>query len=282
MHTSSGMGNAMLTARELEAYEERGYVVCPGLVPGATCDALNAHLSKIITDVAAEYLAGVRTELGFWDLMTRSRDRVEVFWDAARGSPERGLEAGTMRVGHALHAADPVFAAFSTAPPLRTRLAQVVGGDADMIQSAVIYKQPHSDAVQFGMHQDASYLTTSPESLALAFVALDDMTPENGCLEVISGSHRDGLVVVLEMGPRGFVPTNGRSPPSPSPSRATPLPIEKGSVIFLHGRAFHGSEPNRSGSPRRALILHAMSRRSRLAPTSWVVAGGSPPPLLRL
>ncbi len=132
------------------------------------------------------------------------------------------------------------------------------------------------------MHQDAWYLTTEPESLALAFIALDDMDPRNGCLEVIPGSHRGGLDVALRMGPGGFVPVTGRAPPAPTRERAVPLVMEKGSVVFVHGRAYHGSEPNRSDGPRRSLIVHAMSARSRLAPSSWILAGGEPPPLAPL
>jgi len=272
----------MLSAEELAAYDAQGFVVCPDLLEPAACDALNRHLSTLIAQVAAEYVAADRREVGFWELMTRSRDRVEVFWDPVRGSPRTGLEAATMRVGHALHAGDPTFATFSSSPAIRTRLLQVVGGSGSMIQSAVIYKQPRSDLVQFGMHQDASYLTTEPESLALAFVALDDMTTENGCLEVIAGSHRQGLQLVLRMGPSGWVSVSGVTPRSPARDQATPLVIQKGTVVFLHGRTFHGSEPNRSDGPRRALILHAISDRSRLAATSWVMSDGRGPPLARL
>src|SRR5262249_22301981 len=152
-------------------YDEEGFVVCPALVPRVDCEGLCAHLSEVIARVLAETAAGTRTEPGFWALMARSRDTVEVFRDPAQ--PGVG-EGATMRVGHALHAVDPGFAAFAAQPALRGRLRQIVGEPGWLIQSAVIYKQPRSDLVQFGMHQDAWYLTTEPESLALAFVALDD------------------------------------------------------------------------------------------------------------
>jgi len=267
----------MLSAEELASYHEHGFVVCPDLVPRAACDALNGHLSTVIAAVAAEYVAGVRREIGFWELMARSRGGLEVFWDPSRGSPHTGLAAATMRVGHALHAVDPTFGAFCAVPAIRSRLRQTVGEPGTVLQSAIIYKQPRSEAVQFGMHQDASYLTTEPESLALAFVALDDMTPRNGCLEVIPGSHRSGLEVTLTMGPTGFVPTTVRARGKRGRADAVPLVVGRGAVIFVHGRTFHGSEPNRSDGPRRALILHAMSARSRLATTSWILEGGKRP-----
>jgi phytanoyl-CoA hydroxylase len=280
----------MLRAEELASYHEHGFVVCPELVPRAACDALVGHLSRVIAAVAAEYVAGARREIGFWELMARSRGGLEVFWDPSRGSPDTGMEAATMRVGHALHAVDPTFGAFCATPAIRSCLRQIVGEPGVVLQSAIIYKPPRSEAVQFGMHQDASYLTTEPESLALAFVALDDMTSRNGCLEVIPGSHEGGLGVTLTLGPRGFVPVTAgvraererESESETGRARAVPLEVEKGAVIFVHGRTYHGSEPNRSDGPRRALIVHAMSARARLLPTSWILEGGAPPPLVPL
>ncbi len=272
----------MLDPDALARYHRDGFLVCPALLPRAACEALTGQLSTRIAAVAAEYVAGARREIGFWELMTRSRGGLEVFWDPSRGSPGEGLEGAAMRVGHALHLADPAFEAFCADPTLRGGLRQIVGEPGVVLQSAVIYKQPRSELVQFGMHQDAWYLTTSPESLALAFIALDDMDAENGCLEVIPGSHRTGLAVALRMGPSGFVPAVGRAPRAPGRDRAVALPVEKGSVIFVHGRTYHGSEPNRSDGPRRALIVHAMSAGSRLAPTSWILSGGEPPLLAPL
>jgi len=269
----------LLTAEELDRYHAQGFLVCPGLVTRLACERLCVHLSATIAAVASEYVAGARRELPFWDLMRRSRGGLEVFWDPSSGSPRDGLEAATMRVGHALHAADPVFAAFCAAPAIRERFRQILGGPGAVLASAVIYKQPRSEIVQFGMHQDAWYLTTAPDSLALAFVALDDMSAENGCLEVIPGSHRDPVAVVLRMGPDGFVPTAGAMPRAPARERGVALPVEKGSVIFLDGRTYHGSEPNRSSRPRRALLLHGMGAGSTLAPTSWLVDDGAPLPV---
>lgn len=273
----------MLSAGELAEYAERGYLVCPDLLSREACDAACARLSVIIEEVAAEYAAGARPVVDFWSLMARSRDGIEVFWDPSRGPPAPGsLEGATMRVGHAIHRLDPVFRDLAATPALREGLRQIVGEPGELIQSAVIYKQPRSRLVQFGMHQDAWYLTTEPDSLVLAFLALDDMRPDNGCLEVLPGSHRGGLGAVLKMGPNGFVPASGRSPREPSRAGAVALPIPKGAVVFADGRTYHGSGENRSDGPRRALILHAKSARARLAESCWILEDGAPTPSVPL
>ena len=212
----------------------------------------------------------------FWKLMVRSRYGLEVFWRPGEGeaalSSDRAAaewEPLAMRVGHGLHLADPLFGALCREPDIAGALAQLVAPPVKLIQSAVVYKQPRDQAVQFGAHQDAWYLATEPESLVLAFVPLDDSDLENGCLEVIPGSHRAPLTVRMHMTPSGFVAT-GRADRSMETRPTTPLPAQQGSVIFVHGRTFHASRPNGSHRPRRALIVHGMSAASRFAADCWI------------
>lgn len=99
-----------------------------------------------------------------------------------------------MRVGHALHR-DPELGMLCRAPEVIERLRSLFGSRVRYLHSAVTYKQPYSDLVQFGLHQDAAYLPTSPETLTRTFIALDDMDEENGCLEWISEQGIRGSLV---------------------------------------------------------------------------------------
>jgi ectoine hydroxylase-related dioxygenase (phytanoyl-CoA dioxygenase family) len=84
-------------------------------------------------------------------------------------------------------------------------------------------------------------------------VALDDASEENGCLRVIAGSHTrgclpgcdgDGVLGPLFTDPRCF-----------DLSRQVPAVMPAGGVLFFSPHSVHGSEPNRSEAPRRALVL---------------------------
>jgi phytanoyl-CoA hydroxylase len=290
---------ALSTAASLDALREfaqTGFFVHEGAIAEAACDALLAALSEVIARTAAERLAGARAGKGFWELLAGSAHGVEVFFDEGPGPlhelPAPAWEARAMRIGHGLHLAEAAFAAFARLPqiagPLRRfahAAALLSGGTsaeeaaaaaheapapARLVQSAVIYKQPRSDVVQFGFHRDAAYLPTEPESLVLAFVALDRTTAENGCLEVIPRTHTEPLWMRLRLGPQGFVEV-GREP-RPDAARRVLLPLSRGSIAFVHGRAMHASAPNRSDGPRRALIVHAMSELSELSRDAWVKA----------
>ncbi len=286
----------------LRTFAETGFFVAPAAVSPSACDELLGALSALIERAARDHLEGRRTERDFWKLLAASAHSAEVFFDLeptpASPAPTDDLpapawESRAMRIGHGLHVADPAFAAFARRPEIAAPLARFThvaallstgsppedaahtvhsNGPAPpaarVVQSAVIYKQPHSDRVQFGFHRDSAYLPNDPESLVLAFVALDATTPENGCLEVIPGTHTEPLGMRLRLDPTGFTPV-GREPRPPAERRVL-LPLARGSVAFVHGRALHASAPNTSSGPRRALIVHAMSGLSRISPDSWV------------
>lgn len=250
---------------QVRAFARDGYVVLPGAVPAATCDALNARLSGLIARVGDEHTRGER-QADFWRQMPRSAHEVEVFWHA---DAPRFDEAHVQRVGHGLHLHEPLFAELALRSAAAAMLSAVLGGEARLVQSAVVYKQPRSDVVQFGQHQDAAYLPTSRGGLALAFVALDPMDAVNGALQVVPGSHRLGQGEVLSMGPGGFSRVAGSSPRW-MPHHARLLPLARGDVVLVHGWTYHASDPNRSDRPRRALILHAMAGDERLTEACWV------------
>jgi ectoine hydroxylase-related dioxygenase (phytanoyl-CoA dioxygenase family) len=114
-------------------------------------------------------------------------------------------------------------------------------------------------------HQDAPYwppLTPKDEQVT-AWVALDDVDEENGCMVMVPGSHLWGDHVrwleslkVIEGMPAEF---GGAS------IQVRPCPVKKGHVHYHHSLTWHGSGANRSGRPRRAIALHYMTDRTRYA-----------------
>jgi len=104
------------------------------------------------------------------------------------------------------------------------------------------------------LHQDFPYwsdISPVAAQIATAMVFLDDSTIENGCLEVVPGSHREGEQRRRSV--EGF----GKMEMDPSHydlSRLVRLEVEAGSVAFFGPFLVHRSLPNRSGEDRRALL----------------------------
>lgn len=98
-------------------------------------------------------------------------------------------------------------------------------------------------------HQDAQVHleVADPVPIVTAWVPLVDATPENGCLQIVPGVHRDGVVYWSE----GFGIGDDRLPPGP----VATLPMRAGDVLLMHKLIPHRSTPNRTDGIRWSLDL---------------------------
>ena len=105
------------------------------------------------------------------------------------------------------------------------------------------------------LHQDHPYwvgVAENADEVATAMLFLDDTTLENGCLEVVPGSHRAG-----EM-PRRPVADFGQYEMDLEKydvSRLVPLVVPAGTVAYFGPFLVHRSQPNSTDADRRALLF---------------------------
>jgi phytanoyl-CoA hydroxylase len=112
-------------------------------------------------------------------------------------------------------------------------------------------------------HQDAPlWPILAPMTEVTAWVALDDVDPENGCMHMVPGSHRWGNHMAWI---RNNVPDWNAMPAEFEGHKVEvrACPVRRGEVHFHHALTWHGSPDNRSGRPRRALAIHFMSNETR-------------------
>jgi ectoine hydroxylase-related dioxygenase (phytanoyl-CoA dioxygenase family) len=111
-------------------------------------------------------------------------------------------------------------------------------------------------------HQDAPlWPILAPMTEVSAWVALDDVDPENGCMSMVPGSHRWGNHI-------DFLNTlpDFNALPAEFEGHAVevrPCPVRRGEVHYHHAMTWHGSPANVSGRPRRAVALHYMTQETR-------------------
>ncbi len=102
---------------------------------------------------------------------------------------------------HMPHYLSPVIRRYTTHPAVAEVLGRIVGahlrdglwdGAVKCMQSMFFAKPPGKPGQAW--HQDEIYIPTRDRSLCGAWIALDDATVENGCLRVLPGSHRPGVL----------------------------------------------------------------------------------------
>jgi len=149
-------------------------------------------------------------------------------------------------------------------PAIASVLTRVIGPNVKCMQSMLFVKAAGKPGQAW--HQDEDYIPTRDRSLTGAWIALDDATVENGCLWVIPGSHRPGILWDQTWhGDRRFdCSLESHGFPYPEET-AVPVEVRRGSVVFFNGYLLHRSLPNRAQAGfRRALVNHYMSAESFL------------------
>lgn len=143
-------------------------------------------------------------------------------------------------------------------------LTSIVGPDVKCMQSMLFIKAAGKPGQAW--HQDEDFIPTRDRSLVGAWIALDDATVENGCLWIIPGSHKPGVLWDQQWhGDKRFDCTVESVNFPYTDEDAIPVEVKAGTVVFFNGYTLHQSLPNVAKSGyRRALVNHYMSAQSLL------------------
>jgi phytanoyl-CoA hydroxylase len=149
-------------------------------------------------------------------------------------------------------------------PVIVSALTRLIGANIKSMQSMLFIKSEGKPGQAW--HQDEMFIPTRDRSLAAAWLALDDATTANGCLWVLPGSHRAGVLYPNREhdDPRYDCTVESYGFPFDD-ADAVPVEMKAGSVLVFNGYLLHKSLPNtgRHGY-RRALVNHYMSAESLL------------------
>jgi ectoine hydroxylase-related dioxygenase (phytanoyl-CoA dioxygenase family) len=102
-------------------------------------------------------------------------------------------------------------------------------------------------------HHDSAYWPDAEPNLLSCWLAVDDVTVDNGCLQFLPGSHREHFPhhVIQTSNPNNLTVQPGYA----DPAKQVPVEIKAGSMSIHHSLCVHRSLPNTSGRSRRGLIL---------------------------
>jgi hypothetical protein len=142
---------------------------------------------------------------------------------------------------------DPRFLAWLE-NPLFERIARArIPGDI-VLYRAILFHKGQAGGSNLPWHQDGGRLWgLSREPDLQVWTALDDAPEDGGCLEVVPGSHRGGLVTALG----GVIPADAVAAAG-AERHAVPLPVRAGEALLVHNHVWHRSGRGRPGLRRRA------------------------------
>lgn len=135
-------------------------------------------------------------------------------------------------------------------PGIQTVLRRLLGEPCRLIQDMALLKPPHI-GTEKPWHQDMAYFGWSPpEKIVGVWIALDPATPENGCMHVLPGTHREGPV------PHTHARDCQIADDRVEVERDVMAPLEPGGALFFSSLLHHGTPPNASSRRRWAIQYH--------------------------
>jgi ectoine hydroxylase-related dioxygenase (phytanoyl-CoA dioxygenase family) len=153
------------------------------------------------------------------------------------------------------HPGDDLFGAVARCARIVEAMESMLGGEVYHYHSKLIAKQPRTGG-GFRWHQDFGYWYENGilfPDLASVMIAVDCMTVENGCLQVLKGSHRLGRVTHIDVGGQKSADPE-RVAEAMKVLEHVHCELEPGDCLFTHCNTLHASAPNESDKPRTALL----------------------------
>jgi phytanoyl-CoA hydroxylase len=181
-------------------------------------------------------------------------------------------EGGTQGISRAdeitftshLAEADAQIRAFVTRPEFVAITTQILGADIDLYWNQSVFKMPEGKK-EFPWHQDDGYTLVTPSPYLTLWLALNDATPENGCVSVLPGAYRAGLREHY-YSDLGYVCHD-----SDDPNQGVLVPVKAGSIAAFWSLTPHKSGPNLSQAPRKAYVIQYCVAQMRDALTGEII-----------
>lgn len=227
----------MIEQWQVDQYHQQGFLVVEDVLTSEEIAALQHDFDQWVEES--------RSQSAPWGDTQDGRSRFDIESDHTADHPSLRRVSSPNDISAAYrHAA------------LQSRMAQIAGqliggSGARYHHSKINSKLPHT-ATKVEWHQDFLFTPHSNDDIVTALLMVSEVTPENGPLNVVPGSHRGPLYSHWQDGRfTGAVEPAVVKEQCQQPSACFG---PSGSVCFMHTRLLHASSPNETEWPRTLFI----------------------------
>lgn len=238
-----------ITDAQWDQYERDGYLRLGKLLSDEELEGLSARIDDIM-------LGKARVN---YDRMLMQLDSATGKYEDA-GVQSRGFKGATLEYRKIQELEfDPLFLAYMQKPVFEHVCQRVYGPHTPVAAfRAMFMNKPARKGTFLPWHQDRwTFLDRDP--LITVWTALDPATIQNGCVQVVPGSHKFGLINPSHGS--GFL-TPEQAAKLATKDKIIHLELKAGECALLHNYTLHASDVNRSEIPRRAFSVCYMDART--------------------
>ncbi len=238
----------MLTPGQVSEFQTQGYLRGNTVLTDEQVEVLRAEVERVI----------------------EQRDRTDVKQPVMCHNFSKDAGSLVWQIVNIWEASEP-YAELTRNPTICEEMGQLTGASALRIWHDQIQYKPADNGGVNMWHQDAPlWPIIAPMTEVTAWVALDDVDVDNGCMSMVPGSHLWGDHIDVLKSWKDFeqdVPAEFEG----HKVSVKKCPVKKGEVHYHHSLTWHGSHANKSGRNRRAIALHFMTEE-----THYVASGEHP------
>lgn len=213
-----------------EYFEENGFLIFRGLLSRNEVDELKSDLDQI----AAGYGKIPSIREGF---------NLEPEQDNQKQAPT------FRKIGGLVDQSD-AFLRLSRYPVILKVVQRLLGTKLELWRDTMMMKTARVGREK-PWHQDSVYWPWRPMRLISTMTALEGATPENGCLQIIPGTHKTVL--------QHYAKEHRIDLDEELQARAVYVTMDAGDCLLFHSLLLHASEPNLSDRDRPACLMAYMS-----------------------
>lgn len=218
------MKTRQIDQSDLENFEKDGYVILKGFF---SQDEANTLLNAALND--------------------------EMIKKQTFGMEDAGGKATKLALWY--NSGEDIYGAFSKNEHILNVLEELLGGPVALYHTKLLQKEPKGGGA-WEWHQDYGYWYKNgflfPEMLSV-MVAVTKADKENGCLQVLKGSHKIGRIEHLISGSQNGADME-RVDEALKIMELEYVELEPGDTLIFHGNTLHRSDRNNSDSSRWSLI----------------------------
>lgn len=228
-----------LSAEERAFWNDNGYLAIEGLIPLAEV----AQLREAADALTARAIG-----------LTESNDRFKL-----EAFDNDGGSCLVQQVAEP-HEFGAEWMSLARDPHILDVVEDLLGSNIQLYYSMLMMK-PARQGFRAPWHQDMAFFAHDRAALVACQVYLDDSTLENGCIYVVPGSHKLGLINHYDGDRFANIVTGDVSH---FDAQQVALPLNAGGAAFWHCLTLHSSAPNRSEHSRRGVTFEYKDPSSRL------------------
>ncbi len=191
------------------------------------------------------------------------RDEIELLQRSAKEDNELDQrsfgradgEGGVVRLSLWNHPGDGIYGMFARCERMVRSCEKLLGGEVYHYHSKMILKDAKIGGA-WAWHQDYGYWYQNGVLFPLltsVFIAVDPCTKQNGCLQVLKGSHHCGRINHVLTGDQAGADRD-RVDELMKRLELVYVEMEPGDALFFHSNLLHRSDQNKSDHPRWSMI----------------------------